>query len=206
MSAAAVAAALAAADGSVEDSFGLHCADVPRERWVPALLAGRDTHGLRYFDWLTGVDELDDGFAIVAHLLDPDTMTHLLVRTRVPRVDPRLATATSVYKGASWHERETAEMYGVTFTDHPNPTPLLLPDGFEGHPLRKEFVLAARVAKAWPGAKEPGESDRDVGRSRRKIRPPGVPDPAEWGPEATPQRPEATPPGPEATPPRPADG
>jgi hypothetical protein len=62
--------------------------------------------------------------------------------------------------------------------------PLLLPDGFEGHPLRKDFVLAARAAKAWPGAKEPGESDADVGASpgRRKTRPPGVPDPETWGP------------------------
>jgi hypothetical protein len=62
--------------------------------------------------------------------------------------------------------------------------PLLLPDGFEGHPLRKDFVLAARAAKAWPGAKEPGESDADVHSSpgRRKTRPPGVPDPETWGP------------------------
>ncbi|PYC61749.1 hypothetical protein C7C46_33645, partial [Streptomyces tateyamensis] len=60
--------------------------------------------------------------------------------------------------------------------------PLLLPDGFEGHPLRKEFVLAARVAKAWPGAKEPGESDHEGGSTRRKMQPVGVPDPNEWGP------------------------
>lgn len=184
-SAGEVAAALAGADGSAAETFGLCCADVPRERWVAALRTARDDHGLSYLDWLTGVDELDEGFAIVTHVLNPETMTHLLVRTRIPRADPRLGTATTVYKGASWHERETAEMYGVTFLDHPNPKPLLLPDGFEGHPLRKEFVLAARVAKAWPGAKEPGESDRDVGRARRKIRPPGVPDPAEWGPDAT---------------------
>ncbi len=75
-------------------------------------------------------------------------------------------------------------MFGITFDGHPHLVPLLLPDGFEGHPLRKDFVLAARVAKPWPGAKDPGESDSDVGAapSRRKTRPPGVPDPAEWGP------------------------
>jgi NADH-quinone oxidoreductase subunit C len=48
---------------------------------------------------------------------------------------------------------------------------LLLPDGFEGHPLRKDFVLAARVAKQWPGEKEPGGVP-----SRRRQRPPGVPE------------------------------
>ena len=70
-----------------------------------------------------------------------------------------LATLTSVYAGANWHERETYEMFGIGFDGHPNLVPLLLPDGFEGNPLRKEFVLASRVAKPWPGAKEPGESE-----------------------------------------------
>jgi NADH-quinone oxidoreductase subunit C len=58
--------------------------------------------------------------------------------------------------------------------------PLLLPDGFEGTPLRKSFVLAARASKPWPGAKEPGESDARAAPSRRKTLPPGVPDPAVW--------------------------
>ena len=53
-------------------------------------------------------------------------------------------------------------MFGIDFTGHDALDPLLLPDGFEGHPLRKDFVLASRVAKPWPGAKEPGESDRDA--------------------------------------------
>ena len=109
---------------------------------------------------------------------------HLFLRTRVSGDDARLATLTGVFSGASWHERETFEMFGLTFDGHPNLVPLLLPDGFEGHPLRKDFILAARAAKSWPGAKEPGESDADVSSSpgRRKTRPPGVPDPATWGP------------------------
>ena len=94
-----------------------------------------------------------------------------------------------MWAGANWHERETFEMFGVVFDGHPNLVPLLLPDGFEGHPLRKEFVLASRVAKAWPGAKEPGESDQDLHRERsspgrRRMLPPGVPGPDEWGPNA----------------------
>ena len=85
---------------------------------------------------------------------------------------------TGVFRGANWHERETHEMFGIAFAGHPNLIPLLLPDGFDGHPLRKDFVLAARVAKAWPGAKEPGEG-REGAPSRRKTLPPGVPD--GWG-------------------------
>ncbi|MET8682271.1 NADH-quinone oxidoreductase subunit C [Streptomyces sp. NPDC004647] len=105
----------------------------------------------------------------------------LLVRTTVPHDAPALPTASGVYAGADWHERETHEMFGVDFTGHPHLVPLLLPEGFEGHPLRKDFVLAARVVKAWPGAKEPGESEHG-GPKRRQMLPPGVPDPNEWGP------------------------
>jgi NADH-quinone oxidoreductase subunit C len=92
----------------------------------------------------------------------------------VPLDEPALPTATGVYRGANWHERETYEMFGVIFDDHPDLKPLLLPDGFAGHPLRKDFVLASRVAKEWPGAKEPGESH--TGATRRRMRPPGVPE------------------------------
>ena len=160
--------------------------DVQRTDWVGSLTTARDDRGFRYFDWLTAVDQLDavedPGFDVVCHLWAPDRREHLLLRTRVPAADPSLPTATGVYAGAAWHERETFEMFGVVFDGHPHLVPLLLPDGFEGHPLRKDFVLAARAAKAWPGAKEPGESDEGASPSRRKTRPPGVPDPAVWGP------------------------
>jgi NADH:ubiquinone oxidoreductase subunit C len=114
----------------------------------------------------------------------------LHLRTTVAHDDARLASLTDVWAGAAWHERETYEMFGIVFEGHPNLVPLLLPDGFEGHPLRKDFVLASRVAKAWPGAKEPGESDHDVRSARgprRRNLPPGVPAPDEWGPDAVPE-------------------
>ena len=180
-------------EARVESAYGQDTVDVPTALWVDALTAARDL-GFDYFDWLTAVDQTDaaedPGFDVVAHLWSIGRRAHLLVRTRVPAARPALATATAVFPGASWHERETFEMFGVEFAGHPHLVPLLLPDGFEGHPLRKEFVLAARAAKSWPGAKEPGESDADVegghgGRgapSRRKTRPPGVPDPEVWGP------------------------
>jgi NADH-quinone oxidoreductase subunit C len=173
----------------IDASFGQDTLDVPRAEWVPAHETARGL-GFTFFDWLTGVDQLDAdvdaGFDVVSHLWSMAAREHLFLRTRVPGDDARLATLTGVFSGASWHERETFEMFGLTFEGHPNLVPLLLPDGFEGHPLRKDFVLAARAAKAWPGAKEPGESDADVTSSpgRRKTRPPGVPDPAAWGPRA----------------------
>ncbi|MEU7003461.1 NADH-quinone oxidoreductase subunit C [Nonomuraea sp. NPDC046570] len=166
----------------VSESYGETTVDVPADGWLGLLTRCRDA-GYEFFDWLTGVDDPPGGFTVVAHLYNPVARRQVLLRTRVPRDDPRLPSAVGVYRGANWHERETFEMFGVIFDGHPNLVPLLLPDGFEGHPLRKDFVLAARVAKAWPGAKEPGESGQGS-PSRRKTLPPGVP--AEWGPPPTP--------------------
>ncbi|MQA96231.1 MAG: NADH-quinone oxidoreductase subunit C [Streptosporangiales bacterium] len=170
----------AACDGTCTEAFGQVTVDVPAEAWVAALRTARDELGCGFFDWLSAVDEGEDGFAVVAHVWSLEQHFGLLVRTTTAREKPLLSTVTEVYRGASWHERETAEMFGIAFDGHPGLDPLLLPDGFEGHPLRKEFVLAARVAKPWPGAKEPGESEHGPPTRRRRVRPPGVPD--DWGP------------------------
>jgi NADH:ubiquinone oxidoreductase subunit C len=164
-------------------AYDLLTVDVPLGSWIAALEIARDKLGCTYFDWLSAVDEPGTGFRVSAHVvaLEGRTVRRLLVRTTVPHTAPVLPTAVEIYAGASWHERETHEMFGIDFADHPHLVPLLLPDTFEGHPLRKDFVLAARVAKAWPGAKEPGESEHG-GPKRRQMLPPGVPDPNEWGP------------------------
>jgi NADH-quinone oxidoreductase subunit C len=178
------------------------CRDVLLQDWTAALTAARD-EGFDYFDWLTAVDETDaeenPGFDVVCHLMNSSTgrgsLARVLVRTRVP-LGQSPASATSLWRGAAWHERETFEMFGIDFEGFEDGTdlgirPLLLPEGFDGTPLRKSFVLAARASKAWPGAKEPGEGAAESGppRSgppsekpgRRKITAPGVPD-ITWGP------------------------
>ncbi|MFF4217333.1 NADH-quinone oxidoreductase subunit C [Streptomyces nondiastaticus] len=174
---------------TAEETYDLLTVDVPAERWITALETARDRLGCTFFDWLSAVDEPGTGFRVCAHLAAlPGALPgggggprRLLLRTTVPHEAPALPTAVGVYAGAAWHERETHEMFGIDFPGHPHLAPLLLPDAFEGHPLRKDFVLAARVAKAWPGAKEPGEA-ADGGPKRRQMLPPGVPDPNEWGP------------------------
>jgi len=147
---------------------------VPAPDWIAALRFARDGAGCDFFDWLTGVDEGDTGFGVVAHLYSIEGRRHVIARTVVERGAPVLASAVEVFAGAAWHERETHEMFGVVFEGHPGLEPLLLPDGFTGYPLRKDYWLADRQAKEWPGSVEPGE--RDVpGRPRRKMTPPGVP-------------------------------
>jgi NADH-quinone oxidoreductase subunit C len=56
-----------------------------------------------------------------------------------------------VFGGANWHERETNEMFGIAFAGHPDMRKMYLPIDFEGHPLRKDFPLLARMIKPWPG-------------------------------------------------------
>jgi NADH-quinone oxidoreductase subunit C len=153
--------------------------DVPAERWPDAVRAARDELGCDFFDWLSAIDELPGGFTVVAHLWSTTARHGVLLRTALHRKAPVLASIVELYPGASWHERETHEMFDIGFAGHPGLTPLLLSPEFEGHPLRKEFVLASRVAKPWPGAKEPGESEHTVSK-RAPMRPPGVPDPNEW--------------------------
>ncbi|WP_426404071.1 NADH-quinone oxidoreductase subunit C [Streptomyces sp. R-07] len=171
-------------EATAEQAYDLLTVDVPPASWLAALTTARDELGCTYFDWLSAVDEPGTGFRVCAHVvsLGGGRPRRLLLRTTVPHDAPVLPTAIEVYAGAGWHERETHEMFGVDFAGHPHLVPLLLPENFEGHPLRKDFVLAARVAKAWPGAKEPGESHDGGGPKRRQMLPPGVPDPNEWGP------------------------
>jgi NADH-quinone oxidoreductase subunit C len=139
---------------------GTATADVPRERWVAAATAVRDDPVLDagYFDVLLGVDDGDAGFEVVLRLWSPAGRHAVHLRTRCPRDDARLPSLAAVFAGAAWHERATAELLGVEVEGHPGLEPLLLPPGFEGHPLRKEHVLTRREEQPWPGAVEPGES------------------------------------------------
>jgi len=170
---------------SGELGFGPYTITVASVAWRRVHAALRAELGCTYFDWLSAADELAEGFRIACHVACLDAgVEHVLVTTVVPRESPVLESLLPVHAGAGWHERETHEMFGIDFTGGTALEGLLLPEGFEGNPLRKEFVLASRVAKPWPGAKEPGESDAGLHASpgRRRQRPAGVPEPPAWGP------------------------
>jgi NADH-quinone oxidoreductase subunit C len=65
----------------------------------------------------------------------------LAIKCMLPKSAPSLPTSAVVYRAAQWHERECAEMFGVTFVGHPDPRNMLLPDDWVGHPLRKDYVF-----------------------------------------------------------------
>jgi NADH-quinone oxidoreductase subunit C len=173
-----------ASEPDADEAFGQLTVSVQSGDWLLAAQTLRDRVGCTFFDWLSAVDQLSDGFTVVCHLARRavGVVDHVIVSTNVSREVPVVASIASVYAGARWHERETKEMFGIDFEGADQLDTLLLPEGFEGHPLRKDFVLASRVAKPWPGAKEPGESDHQAAPSRRRMLPPGVPDQESWGP------------------------
>ncbi len=93
------------------------------------------------FDLLHDVSGLDhpDSIEIVYHLYRTSDHNALVLRASVSRDGGSIATVTPVWVTANWHERETAELYGVEFIGHPDPRKLLLADDFPGFPLRKDW-------------------------------------------------------------------
>ena len=77
-------------------------------------------------------------FQIVYVLLSLEHEHKIIVKTDVPYDDPHLPTVTPVWRGADWYEREAHDLFGVVFDGHPNLSPLLLYEGFEGYPGRKD--------------------------------------------------------------------
>jgi NADH-quinone oxidoreductase subunit C len=90
-------------------------------------------------------------FQVFARLANVKDGTAVVLKVDLPDDYQSLPTLTKLYAGANWHERECWEMFGFTFDGHPGLRHLYLPGGFEGHPLRKDFPLVARMVKPWPG-------------------------------------------------------
>jgi NADH:ubiquinone oxidoreductase subunit C len=119
---------------------------VPREAIHNVLRGAREEDKLK-FDYLRdlcGVDEVERSGAIdiVYHLYSFTHKHTVTLKCPVPVDDPVIPSAIDIWVGADWHERETAEMFGVTFDGHPHLVPLLLEEGLNIHPLRKDHPLA----------------------------------------------------------------
>jgi len=120
---------------------------------APPVLEAAKNHPKLAFDFLrnlSGVDYEDAGMEVVYHLFSYKHRHNVTVRAKMPADDLHIKTATGLWAAADWHEREAAEMFGITFDGHPNPVPLLLPeDMLDHHPLRKDNPLAP--LEVWQG-------------------------------------------------------
>lgn len=118
---------------------------VPRDEVVEALrrLKADETLSFDYLRSLTAVDHEDEGMEVVYHLYSTTTRHNVTVKAALSNDDLNIATATTVWKAANWLERETAEMFGIRFSGHPDPRNLLMPEDMtDTFPLRKAHPLA----------------------------------------------------------------
>lgn len=115
---------------------------VPRESIVEALSRAREQGFLLLTD-LTALDRHPEElrFEVVYLLTAPAPPSRLRLKTRASGDDPVVPSAVDVYPGANWLEREVFDMFGIRFDGHPDLKRILMPDDWEGHPLRKDFPL-----------------------------------------------------------------
>lgn len=93
-----------------------------------------------YLRCISAVDWIEDGhMEIVYHLYSIAHGHRIVVKTQVPRDDPRLPSVSSIWATANWHEREAYDLMGVIFEGHPNLRRILMPQDWNGHPLRKDY-------------------------------------------------------------------
>lgn len=153
---------------------------VRTDAWRRAGQVVRDVLGCDYFCFLSAIDWLpspfgkgeddptqppperktaiepgytggDTRFQVFARVVNHREHLGLTLKVDVPDDTLTVESWVPVYAGANWHERETHEMFGISFAGHPDLRKLYLPTDFEGYPLRKDFPLLARIVKPWPG-------------------------------------------------------
>ena len=98
----------------------------------------------KYLRSLSVVDWADE-LEVVYHLASLSHSDRMMIKTRAPTDDPWVPTAIGVWKGADWHEREGHDLFGVEFRGHPDMSPLILYEGFEGYPGRKSYHIPEQV-------------------------------------------------------------
>jgi NADH-quinone oxidoreductase subunit C len=136
----------------IVETHALHGDDtvvLKRDRLLDVLLFLRDDADLR-FDMPTDLTVVDwfrkkePRFEVVYHLYS--TVKNHRVRLKVPvdEDDPVVPSSHPVWVGFDWYEREAYDLYGIRFAGHPNLTRVLMWEGFEGHPLRKDYPINRR--------------------------------------------------------------
>lgn len=128
----------------VVDSYGEVTIYVPREAIVDVCWVLKTKHGFDMLADLCGADrgpEDDPRFEVNYHLFSTIHYNRLRLKVLLTEDDPEVKTVVTVWKTANWHERETYDMFGIIFDNHPDLRRILLPSDFDGHALRKDYPL-----------------------------------------------------------------
>ncbi len=114
---------------------------VPAEDLLVVAQRLRDMPGVAcdYLSHVTGVD-YKDHLESVYYLIGTETGARVVLKVKLPRDNPEVDSVTSVWPTADWHERESYDLLGIRYRNHPHLKRILLWEGYEGHPLRKDFI------------------------------------------------------------------
>ena len=121
---------------------GALCVDAANLAAVCRCLKDHERFGLDYLADLTAVDYPPDRIDVVYHLYSM-AQKHgpLTLKVKLPRATPVIASVTPIWRGAEFQEREAYDLYGVIFEGHQDLRRILMWEGFEGHPMRKDYVV-----------------------------------------------------------------
>jgi NADH-quinone oxidoreductase subunit C len=116
---------------------------MPIEQIVPACIALRDEFGFDMLAVETAVDDWpqEPRFQLVYKLYSFGKNVFIGLRAPLGGNDPHVPSLVEVYPNANWHEREMWDMFGIHFDGHPDPRRILMPEDWQGHPLRKDYPL-----------------------------------------------------------------
>ena len=126
---------------------------VKKEEIVAVCTFLKDELGFNFLTDLCGVDYLGTAprFMVVYHLYNIGTHQRFRVKAPVEEADASIDTVSEVWSTANWHERECYDLMGITFNNHPDLRRILMPDDWEGHPLRKDYPVQGPDREPYQG-------------------------------------------------------
>jgi NADH-quinone oxidoreductase subunit C len=126
---------------------------VKKEDIVAICAFAKKELGYNLLSDVCGVDYLGQAprFMVVYHLFNISTKEPLRLKAPVEEKDPRIDTVSGIWATANWHERECWDLMGIVFNNHPDLRRILMPDDWEGHPLRKDYPLQGPDREPYQG-------------------------------------------------------
>ena len=176
----------AAPDAAIDElsSIDMPAIAVDREHLIDVFGVLRDHSALQFslLADVTAVDRLPASprFEVVYHLAclgeayvrgsgPAAPARRLRVKVPLPADDPRIPSVVALYPGAGWPEREVYDLFGIVFTDHPDLRRILMPEDWEGYPLRKDYPVQIRkTPQAWSPVQLSAEEFAEHIRSQRE--------------------------------------
>lgn len=128
------------------ESYGMLTVEVPADRVTEVIgwLKEHESIRMNYLTDLCGVhypEQTDRELGVVYHLHSWTNNYRMRIKAFIPQANPVISSATGLYEGANWMERETFDFYGIQFTGHPDLRRILNMDEMDYHPLRKQYAL-----------------------------------------------------------------